>query len=56
MNDRIESSVPKSAQIRNGLVFMISISLIYLIAPVTYVGVLHATILSAGANCSTCIT
>ena len=27
MNDRIESSVPKSAQIRNGLVFMISISL-----------------------------
>jgi len=47
MNDRIELSVPKSAQIRNGLVFMISISLIYLIAPVTYVGVLHATILES---------
>ena len=47
MNEAIEFSIPESAQFRNGLVFMISMSLIYLIAPVTYVGVLHATILDS---------
>jgi len=47
MSDAIEFSVPESAQFRNGLVFMTSMSLIYLIAPVTYVGVLHATILDS---------
>ena len=47
MSDPIEFSVPESAQFRNGLVFMIATSLTYLIAPVTYVGVLHATILES---------
>ena len=47
MSDPVESSVPESAQFRNGLVFMIAMSLTYLIAPVTYVGVLHATILDS---------
>lgn len=47
MSEPIEISVPESAQFRNGLVFMTSMSLIYLIAPVTYVGVLHATILDS---------
>ena len=47
MSDPTEFSVPESAQLRNGLVFMTSTSLIYLIAPVTYVGVLHATILDS---------
>ena len=47
MSDPVESSVPESAQFRNGLVFMIATSLTYLIAPVTYVGVLHATILES---------
>lgn len=47
MSDPSDFAVPKSAQIRNGLVFMTSMSLIYLIAPVTYVGVLHATILDS---------
>lgn len=35
MSDPSDFAVPKSAQIRNGLVFMTSMSLIYLIAPVT---------------------
>ncbi len=43
----MDQTLPKSAQFRNGLVFMTSMSLIYLIAPVTYVGVLHATILDS---------
>ena len=47
MSDPMELSVPESAQFRNGLVFMIATSLTYLIAPVTYVGVLHATILES---------
>ena len=47
MSDPVEFSVSDSAQFRNGLVFMICMSLIYLIAPVTYVGVLHATILDS---------
>ena len=47
MTDPSDFTVPKSAQIRNGLVFITSYSLIYLIAPVTYVGVLHATILDS---------
>jgi len=47
MSDPSEFSVPESAQLRNGLVFMIATSLTYLIAPVTYVGVLHATILDS---------
>jgi len=47
MSDPVVFSVPDSAQFRNGMVFMICMSLIYLIAPVTYVGVLHATILDS---------
>ena len=47
MSAPTEFSVPESAQLRNGLVFMIATSLTYLIAPVTYVGVLHATILDS---------
>ncbi|MCC6507848.1 MAG: hypothetical protein IT423_01985 [Pirellulaceae bacterium] len=47
MSDPQVSSVPESAQFRNGLVFMLATSLTYLIAPVTYVGVLHATILES---------
>lgn len=47
MNDSPEFSVPESAQFLNGLVFMVSMSLTYLIAPVTYVGVLHATIFNS---------
>lgn len=47
MSDPSEFSVPESAQFRNGLVFMIATSLTYLIVPVTYVGVLHATILDS---------
>lgn len=47
MSNPVEASVPESAQFRNGLVFMIATSLTYLIAPVTYVGVLHATILES---------
>jgi MFS family permease len=38
-------ALPESAQRRNGIVFLICTSFTYLIAPVTYVGVLHATIL-----------
>lgn len=40
-------SVSEPAQWRNGLVFLICTSLTYLVAPVTYVGVLHATILDS---------
>ena len=47
MSDPTEFSLPESAQRRNGLVFLTSMSLVYLIAPVTYVGVLHATILDS---------
>lgn len=47
MNDVSEASIPVADQKRNGLVFMIATSMIYLIAPVTYVGVLHATILDS---------
>lgn len=47
MSDPPEFSLPESAQRRNGLVFLTSMSLVYLIAPVTYVGVLHATILDS---------
>lgn len=47
MSTPIGYSVPESAQFRNGLVFMFAMSLTYLIAPVTYVGVLHATILDS---------
>lgn len=47
MSDSGEFSLSVADQKRNGLVFMTSMSLIYLIAPVTYVGVLHATILDS---------
>ena len=47
MSDVGEVSIPVADQKRNGLVFMIATSLTYLIAPVTYVGVLHATILES---------
>lgn len=47
MSDPTEFSLPESARRRNGLVFLTSMSLVYLIAPVTYVGVLHATILDS---------
>jgi hypothetical protein len=47
MSAPIGYTLPESAQFRNGLVFMTAMSLIYLIAPVTYVGVLHATILDS---------
>ncbi len=47
MSDVGEVSIPVADQKRNGLVFMTSMSLIYLIAPVTYVGVLHATIIDS---------
>lgn len=47
MSHAAELSISESAQFRNGLVFMFSMSLVYLIAPVTYVGVLHATILES---------
>ena len=47
MNRSEEFSISESAQFRNGLVFMITTAFIYLIAPVTYVGVLHATILDS---------
>jgi len=47
MNGVEECPIPESDQRRNGIVFLISNVMIYLIAPVTYVGVLHATILEA---------
>lgn len=39
--------LPESAQFRNSLVFIINNSLSYLVAPVFYVGVLHAAILES---------
>ena len=47
MSDEEIVSIPVADQRRNGLVFMIATSLTYLIAPVSYVGVLHATILES---------
>jgi MFS family permease len=47
MSAPAESFASESAQFRNALVFMMATSLTYLIAPVTYVGVLHATILDS---------
>ena len=47
MGDLKDIPASTSAQRRNGLVFLICNSLTYLIAPVTYVGVLHATILKS---------
>lgn len=47
MSDVAIVSIPVADQRRNGLVFMIATSLTYLIAPVSYVGVLHATILES---------
>ena len=43
----VEIIVSESTQRRNGIVFLVCTSLTYLIAPVTYVGVLHATILDS---------
>lgn len=39
------TSVPESSQRRNSFVFLVNTSLSYLVAPVFYVGVLHAAIL-----------
>ncbi|MFO1094238.1 MAG: hypothetical protein U0992_13150 [Planctomycetaceae bacterium] len=44
-------AVPEAQQRLNSLIFIVNNSLIYLVAPVLYVGVLHAAIL-AGAGAS----
>jgi MFS family permease len=47
MSTAIDDVLPESAQWRNSLVFMLNTSLAYLVAPVFYVGVLHAAILES---------
>jgi len=42
-----EELLPARLQWRNSLVFLLNNSLVYLVAPVFYVGVLHATVIDS---------